>query len=212
LSAWWRQKGDPRAAATCPQMPRRRSGSFVRSLTFQAVRTKGRECLRGRREILPGAMAEGRIEHVRRLYAALARGDTQRMLELLHPIAELHQPREAPDAASYYGREELVRGTTDFLSAWDNFTFEPLEVTAVGDGVLAHMRLTGKREGQWRRSNEVPVSRMDLPQRTTAPPVRLHDSRGGSRSRRVARVGRDLEPVDPAEEAIERDDGDGHHP
>jgi ketosteroid isomerase-like protein len=92
-------------------------------------------------------MSEQRVESLRRLYAALARGDTQGVIEHLHPTAELHQPRESPEAGSYYGREEVARGTTDFLSAWEDFTFEPCEVSAIGDGVLVNMLLTATGKG-----------------------------------------------------------------
>ena len=92
-------------------------------------------------------MSRQRLESLRRLYAALARGDTQGVIECLHPTAELHQPRESPGASSYYGRDEVARGTSDFLSAWDDFTFEPREVSAIGDGVLMNMLLTGRGKG-----------------------------------------------------------------
>ena len=92
-------------------------------------------------------MTEPRVETLRHLYAALSAGDEQGMIERLHPDAELHQPRDSPDAGSYYGRDEVARGTTSFLSAWDEFTFEPREVSAIGDGVLMHMLLTGRGKG-----------------------------------------------------------------
>jgi ketosteroid isomerase-like protein len=92
-------------------------------------------------------MSQQRVENLRRLYAALARGDTQGVIERLHPTAELHQPPESPGASSYYGRDEVARGTTDFLSAWDDFTFEPREVSAIGDAVLMNMLLTGRGKG-----------------------------------------------------------------
>ena len=92
-------------------------------------------------------MSQQRLETLRQLYAALASGDTQGVIERLHPTAELHQPRDSPDAGSYYGRDEVVRGTADFLGAWDEFTFEPREVIAIGDGVLMHMLLTATGKG-----------------------------------------------------------------
>jgi ketosteroid isomerase-like protein len=92
-------------------------------------------------------MSQQRVESLRRLYAALARGETQGVIEHLHPTAELHQPPESPDAGSYYGREEVARGTADFLSAWDDFTFEPREVSAIGDGILVNMLLTARGKG-----------------------------------------------------------------
>jgi hypothetical protein len=71
----------------------------------------------------------------------------QGVIDCLHPTAELHQPRESPGASSYFGRDEVARGTSDFLSAWDDFTFEPREVSAIGDGVLMNMLLTGRGKG-----------------------------------------------------------------
>jgi ketosteroid isomerase-like protein len=95
-------------------------------------------------------MSQPRVEILREIYAALVRGDTQGVVDRLHPAAELHQPRESPDAGSYYGRDEVARGTSDFFSAWDDdFTFEPREVSVIGDGVLLNMLLiaTGKGSG-----------------------------------------------------------------
>jgi ketosteroid isomerase-like protein len=92
-------------------------------------------------------MSQQRVESLRRIYAAVTRRDTQGVIEHLHPTAELHQPRESPGASSYYGRDEVARGTFDFLSAWDDFTFEPREVSAIGDGVLMEMLLTARGKG-----------------------------------------------------------------
>jgi ketosteroid isomerase-like protein len=92
-------------------------------------------------------MSEERLNDLRGLYAALSRGDTQAVIEHLHPDAELHQPRDSPDADSYFGRDEVVRGTGDFLSAWEDFTFEPRELTVIGDGALVHIVLVARGKG-----------------------------------------------------------------
>lgn len=92
-------------------------------------------------------MSQQRIEILRELYAALARGDARGMADHLHPAAELHQPRDAPDAGSYYGREEVARGTTSFLSAWDDLAFETREVEAIGDCMVLNVVLSGTGKG-----------------------------------------------------------------
>ena len=93
------------------------------------------------------AVSEQHVQTLRGVYAALIRGDTQGVIDRLHPDAELHQPRESPDAASYYGRDEVARGTLDFFSAWDEFSFEARDVSSIGDGVLMDMLLTAKGKG-----------------------------------------------------------------
>ncbi len=88
------------------------------------------------------------MEIVRSLYDALERGHVAAW-DMLHSGAELHQPPETPDTDSYYGRTEFVRGITLVMSEFDDFHFEPQEITAAGDGVIMRVRVsgTGKASG-----------------------------------------------------------------
>jgi ketosteroid isomerase-like protein len=91
-------------------------------------------------------MSQENVEIVRRMYDAFNRGDPA-AAEYLHPEAEMHQLSEVPDAQSYYGREEFVRGLGVWLSGWEEFRFEPEEMTQVGDHVVMQVRLWGRGRG-----------------------------------------------------------------
>jgi ketosteroid isomerase-like protein len=89
-------------------------------------------------------MAQENVETVRRMYEAFNRGKTAAARELLHPEAELHQPPEAPDTDSYYGRDEWERGFALWLSEWEDPRFEPLEAAAIDGCVIMRVRVSGR--------------------------------------------------------------------
>jgi ketosteroid isomerase-like protein len=89
-------------------------------------------------------MSQENVEIVTAMYEAFNRGDMALAAASLHPHAELHQPPEVPDTASYYGREEWARGFSLWLSAFDEPRFEPREITEVGDCVLMRVLVSGR--------------------------------------------------------------------
>jgi ketosteroid isomerase-like protein len=89
-------------------------------------------------------MSQENVEIVRGMYEAFNRGDVASAMGSLHPDAELHQPPEAPDADSYYGRDEWARGFGLWLSAFDEPRFEPQETTEVGDWVIMRVLVAGR--------------------------------------------------------------------
>jgi uncharacterized protein len=89
-------------------------------------------------------MSQENVEAVRRMYEAFNRGDVDGARESLHPDAELHQPPEAPDVDSYYGRDEFARGIGLWLSEWDDPRYEPQEITEDGDYVIMRVRVLGR--------------------------------------------------------------------
>jgi uncharacterized protein len=94
-------------------------------------------------------MSQEDVEIVRSIYEAFNRGDVASARDMLHPDAEMHQPPEVPDAESYYGRDELVRGVELVAAEFDEFRLEPQEIAAAGDGVIVrvHVSGTGKASG-----------------------------------------------------------------
>jgi ketosteroid isomerase-like protein len=79
------------------------------------------------------------------MYEALNRGDGAGSAAYLHPEAELHQPPELPDAGSYVGKAEFIRGIGLWLEGWEEFRFEPSEIDEEEDGlVVLRVRLWGK--------------------------------------------------------------------
>jgi ketosteroid isomerase-like protein len=87
------------------------------------------------------------VRFVCEMYEALNRGETQKVLELLHPDAELHQDPSQPDSDSYYGREEFIRGYGRFINAWEEFRYDVEAAEQVGDCVLLSLRLWGRGRG-----------------------------------------------------------------
>jgi ketosteroid isomerase-like protein len=88
-----------------------------------------------------------RVEALRRLFERMNAGDIGDIGDCLHPDAELHQPPELPDTDSYYGRDEVIRGTRLWLEGWEGFSFEPEEITEAGEYVLVRIRLSGRGKG-----------------------------------------------------------------
>jgi ketosteroid isomerase-like protein len=78
------------------------------------------------------------------MYEAFNRGDFASARAMLHPAAELHQPPEAPDTDSYYGRDEFERGFALWLSEWEQPLFEPREAADVGTGVVMRVCVSGR--------------------------------------------------------------------
>jgi hypothetical protein len=78
------------------------------------------------------------------MYEAFNGREVAVAMEMLHPAAELHQPRSVADASAYHGREEFVRGLTRWTSAWEEPRFELLDAREVGDAVLLRIRATGR--------------------------------------------------------------------
>jgi ketosteroid isomerase-like protein len=89
-------------------------------------------------------VSQENVEILFRMYEAFNRGEAARARELLHPDAELHQPPEAPDTDSYYGRDEWERGFALWLSEWEDARFEPLEATAADGCVIMRVRVSGR--------------------------------------------------------------------
>ena len=90
-------------------------------------------------------MSQENVEIVRRMYEAFNRGDFAIAHEMLHPDAELHQQPEAPDADSYYGRNEWERGFAIWLSEWEHPFFQPLDIADFGAGVILRVRVSDHR-------------------------------------------------------------------
>jgi ketosteroid isomerase-like protein len=94
-------------------------------------------------------MSAENVEIVRHCMAAYLREDAEALREHVHPNAELHEWRTAPDPQTYYGPEGLVRARKHWLRTWDWLEAEPREFTDAGDCVLVviHNRAKGRGSG-----------------------------------------------------------------
>jgi len=80
---------------------------------------------------------QGRVEKVKYGFAALARGDLEEMLTVVHPDIELLPLSGKLEGRTYHGHEgvrEWDRGRHD---TWD-LEFTPSEYEELGDSVLVH--------------------------------------------------------------------------
>ena len=87
------------------------------------------------------------MQYIRELYAALNRGEPELAFARLHPDAELHQDPSQPDADSYIGRDEFLRGYGLFMTAWEEFRYEIEATEQVGRCILVSLHLWGRGRG-----------------------------------------------------------------
>ena len=90
-------------------------------------------------------MSESSVEIVRRLFERFDRDGLESALDLLAEdfVSEVPGSMSAePDV--YQGREGARRYFAGFDGFIDDVRFEPIELTAVDDAVLAWLRLTGR--------------------------------------------------------------------
>ena len=87
------------------------------------------------------------VQYIRGLYDTINRGDERLAFERLHRDAELHQDPSQPDADSYIGRDEFLRGYGLFMSAWEEFRYEIEDADDVGPCILLSLHVWGRGRG-----------------------------------------------------------------
>jgi ketosteroid isomerase-like protein len=137
-----------------------RLGLLLRANTSTAVITRGalahhaliaapqhRKRERPPGEILRG-MSEENVETVLELLATFGRGDYDAALEVLDPAVEWHTPPGVMIGEHVYrGREEVQKGFSDWLGAWDTFRFEIRETLDKGEHVVVCGLQIGRGRG-----------------------------------------------------------------
>jgi ketosteroid isomerase-like protein len=115
-----------------------------------------------------GEVSQENVELVRRLYADLASEGSPRDYEqrftdealsaFLDPAVEWIPVAESPLAVeSYRGFDGVRRFWSEFLSAWDRYSVEPLELHDAGDQVAVVVHIVG-----WTHGLEVDETRSSL--------------------------------------------------
>ena len=88
------------------------------------------------------------VEVVRRMYDAFNQADYEAATAMLDDDVELHQAATIPDADSYFGREDFLRGLTRWLSGFEpGFRYEVDEVVDGGERVFMRVGLRGRGRG-----------------------------------------------------------------
>ena len=83
-------------------------------------------------------------EIVRRFLDAFNARDTETMLEMLHPEAELYPMRAQLEGKAYRGHEGLHEVLADILEDWDSITMKAEQTLEADDAVVALGRLRGR--------------------------------------------------------------------
>jgi ketosteroid isomerase-like protein len=86
-------------------------------------------------------------EDVQLLRDAYAKPTLHEFGECLHPNAILHQAPEIPDADTYQGKAEFLRGLRRWLEEWDEFRYVPVEVLEGRDRIFMRIKLVGRGKG-----------------------------------------------------------------
>jgi uncharacterized protein len=77
------------------------------------------------------------VETVRRGYEAWNRGDLDQIGRMTADSFEWREASEVPGAGAHRGRAEFDHYLRSFSHFWHKFEFEPIEIRAAGDRVLA---------------------------------------------------------------------------
>ncbi len=89
-----------------------------------------------------------RVEAVRRVYAALNRGDAAGMVAEFDPGGALIEAVGVPSAGVYRGREEVEARVRSARATWAEGACEPEEFHSAGDKVVAFVHVHVRLEGQ----------------------------------------------------------------
>jgi ketosteroid isomerase-like protein len=90
-------------------------------------------------------VSESNVEVVRRMFDLFADGGIEPSLDVIDPDVVIEIPPDLsaePDV--YHGHDGVRRYFDGFEGMISELRYEPLELTPVGDAVVAHVRLTGR--------------------------------------------------------------------
>lgn len=90
-------------------------------------------------------VSQSNIEVVQRLFDLFAEGGIEPALEVIDTAVVVEIPPDmSAEPDSYHGHAGVRRYFAGFEGMIDEIRYEALELTPVGDAVLAHVRLTGR--------------------------------------------------------------------
>src|SRR5881394_2096617 len=92
-------------------------------------------------------MSQENVELVRAGYSAFARGDLTAVLDSIDEHIMI-TGQITPDGRPAQGREGLLANVKRVSDAFEELSYEPVELIDLGERVLAHVRVSGTgREG-----------------------------------------------------------------
>jgi ketosteroid isomerase-like protein len=85
------------------------------------------------------------VEVLQRMFELFAEGGVEPTLELIDPGVVVEIPPDmSAEPDTYHGHEGVRRYFDGFRGMLEDIRYEALELTPVGDCVVAHVRLTGR--------------------------------------------------------------------
>jgi uncharacterized protein len=100
-------------------------------------------------------VSQENVETVRRGYEAWNRGDLDQIGRMIADSFEWREASEVPGAGTHRGRAEFDHYLRSFSHFWHEFEFEPIEIRAAGDRVLAVVTERGRSA-----HNDIEVSQL----------------------------------------------------
>lgn len=92
-------------------------------------------------------MSDPRVERVRRGLEDYNSGDLEAVLPLFSPDVTVFTSPELPNSGTFHGHEGLLEWARTWLEAWETFEIDLVDVTAVGDAIIAMVRQVGTGKG-----------------------------------------------------------------
>ena len=94
-------------------------------------------------------MSQENVEITRRMAEAFNAGGLDAARQYYHPQIEWHEDPSFPESGVYRGIDEVIAYNRQFVSEFEDLRYEGEELVAVGEHVVANMRIsgTGKSSG-----------------------------------------------------------------
>ena len=89
-------------------------------------------------------MSQEDVEIVKAAIAAYMSGDEATFRRLADPDIVFSGRPDQPDARDHHGYDGMLRASAEWLEAWDEQTFEAVEVWDAGEFVFARARESGR--------------------------------------------------------------------
>jgi ketosteroid isomerase-like protein len=86
----------------------------------------------------------GEHQALQRAFEQFAQGDFRSVTTLYHPDVEWIEHRGVPGAGEFEGFEEVRRGFHGWLSSWQDYRLELLELHGSGERLFAAVRGSGR--------------------------------------------------------------------
>ena len=92
-------------------------------------------------------MSSEDVEVARELWEAWERGDVAAMFALIDPDVVTTQFPEQVDLRPYYGHDGVREVMIEWIGTWDEYEIELLDLSAVGEAVVAKLHQRGRGKG-----------------------------------------------------------------